>query len=773
MTTTTERETPPAGKYRVVGTRPVRPDGTDKVTGRASYGADIRLPGMLYGRVKRSPHAHARILSIDASKALALTGVRAVITAADFPDPGDAVVPTIRGPIPKQWQLDHIIAGRKVLFRGHPVAAICATDPHIAEDALALIDVVYEVLPAVTSAREARLPGAPLIHDDGLAASVPGLLQLVDGRPTNTSRRTELRVGDIAAGFADADVVIEREFDTAMTHQGYIEPHNGTALWNQDGRLTVWTSTQGAFGVRQAVADLLDLPVATVRVVPMEIGGGFGGKLVTYLEPLAALLSRKTGRPVQITMSRTEVFEASGPTSATQSRVRIGAKRDGKIVAAEAHLVYESGAYPGAPVSGGARCAFGPYDIPNQYVEGFEVIVNKPKVAAYRAPGAPQSEFAVECVIDELADTLGLDPMELRMRNAAREGTRRPDGAVHGVIGNVEVMQALISSPHYQSELAPSPDPTKRRGRGVAMGFWQNGGGESSAYANVHPDGTVSLVLGSVDIGGQRAACAMQFAQTLGVAYEDVNPLVTDTDSIGYTGNTGGSRTTFATGWAVHEAAMDIRRQLEERASLIWEVDRAAVAFTEDGVVRGPDGRQMTFRELAAELPRTGGMVQGRIDIVPTSAGGVVGPAFAGHIADLEVDILTGKVEVLRYTAVQDVGTAVHPSYVEGQIQGGAAQGIGMALNEEYIYNDDGVMSNASFLDYRMPVANDLPMIDVVLVEVPNPGHPYGVRGVGEVPIVPPLAAVANALTAALGTRITHLPASPTVILDEIGALDD
>ncbi len=564
--TTTERPAQTAPR-RVVGTRPVRPDGTDKVTGRAVYGADIRMPGMLFGRVKRSPHAHARILRVDASKALALPGVLAVVTAADFPSGGAEAVPTVRGPVPLQWQIDRVIARDKALFRGHPVAAVCATDPHLAEDALELVEVEYEVLPPVMSARDAMAPSAPLLHEDEIADVVPGLMQTVDGRRTNIARRVEMRLGDLDAGFAQADVVIEREFETAMAHQGYIEPHNGTAHWNHDGRLTVWTSTQGAFGVRTQLAEVLQIPVSQIRVVPLEIGGGFGGKLVVYLEPLAALLSKKAGRPVQMTMSRAEVFEASGPTSATTSRVRIGAKRDGTLVAGEAHLVYEAGAYPGAPVPGGARCAFAPYDLPHQRVEGYEVLVNKPKVAAYRAPGAPQAEFAVESVIDELAAELGMDPMELRLKNAAKQGGRRPDGAVHGVIGAVDVMEAVQRSPHYQSELTPPTDPRKARGRGVAMGFWQNAGNESSAYANVQADGTVNLVVGSVDIGGQRASLAMQVAETLGIPYADVRPLVTDTDSVGYTANTGGSRTTFATGWAVHEAAMDLRRQLATRAA--------------------------------------------------------------------------------------------------------------------------------------------------------------------------------------------------------------
>ena len=500
-----------------------------------------------------------------------------------------------------------------------------------------------------------------------------------------------------------------------------------------------------------------------LRVIPAEIGGGFGAKNVVYLEPIAALLSKKTGRPVQITMNRTEVLEATGPTSGTRSWVRIGAKRDGTLVAADIKLWYEAGAYPGSPVAGGARCALGPYVIPNQRVVGYDLVVNRPKVAAYRAPGAPASEFAVESLLDELAELLNMDAMELRMKNCAEQGSARSDGATHGSIGAREVMQAVVDHPHYRSEQVG-----KDMGRGVAMGFWQNGGGESSAYANVHADGRVTLVTGSVDIGGQRAALAMQFAEALGIPYEDVNSFVGDTDTIGYTGNTGGSRTTFATGWAVYQAANDIREQLEARAARIWNCDPAAVSYdVETATLRGPDDQTMTFREIARRLAGTGGNIQGHADLVSTSVG-KIGACYAAHIVDLEVDRETGKVTILRYTAIQDVGKAVHPAYVEGQIQGGAVQGIGMALNEEYIYDAEGRLLNASFLDYRMPVANDLPMIDTVLVEVPNPGHPYGVRGVGEVPIVPPLGAIANAIYDAVGIRVSRLPASPTALLNEL-----
>ena len=753
---TTERQ------YKVVGTRPIRHDGVDKVTGRAQYGADIRLPGMLYGRMLRSPHAHARIKRIDTSKAAVLPGVKAVITAADFPPDEDEERVTNFGPfvVKFRWYRDNLMASDKVLYQGHAVAAVCATDQHIAEDALRLIEVEYELLPLVLDVRDAMLDDAPILQE---GVNAPESMGQGADKPSNVNLHIHHEVGDVEAGFGEADVIIEREFETTMVHQGYIELQNGSAFWNKDDEVTIWTSTQGNFGMRDTTAKILQLPVSKVKVSPVEIGGGFGGKIHSYLEPIAALLSKKSGRPVKMYMSRTDVLQGTGPTCGTYDRIKIGAKKDGTIVAAEAYLAYEAGAYMGAPIMPGCMAVFAPYEIPHQRVDGYEVFVNKPRVSAYRAPGAPAAEYASECVIDELAEKLDIDPIELRLQNASVEGTQRADGYKFGIIGNVACLEAAKNSPHYKSELTG-----ENRGRGVASGFWFNIGQESGAIAAVNADGTVSLSLGSPDIGGTRVAIAMQLAETLGITAQDVKPQVVDTDSVGYTFVTGGSRTAFAGGWAAHEAALDLRRLLEERAAAIWECERADVAYGDDGVIRGPkdeDGneRSFTFKEIAAQLPDTGGRLTGRADTNKTSSG----PAFATHIVDVEVDPETGKVEILRYTAVQDPGIAIHPSYVEGQVQGGVAQGIGMALNEEYFYDDEGHLLNSSLLDYRTPTALDLPMIETILAEVPNPGHPYGVRGVGEVPIIPPPPALHAAINNAIGVRMNKLPMSPRAILEK------
>ena len=760
-------------EYKVIGTRPLRPDGADKVTGRAVYGADMRLTGMLHGKVLRSPHAHARIKSINTSKAEALPGVRAVITARDFPKADDRIANLGEMAVNVKYLSNNVMAIDKALYKGHAIAAVAATSSHIAEEALGLIEVEYEVLPSVMHVLDAMKEEAPLLHED---MTTTDLGQKTDQR-SNVVTHFRFTLGDVAQGFRDADVVIEREFDTGTVHQGYIEPHNATALWNEDGHLYVWTSTQGAFVVQRQVAEILGLAVSQVTVTPCEIGGGFGGKISVYREPVAAALSRKAGRPVKVVMSRIEEFEATGPTPASYIKVKIGAKKDGHIVAAEASLMYEAGAFPGSPVTAGGMCIFGPYAIPNMQVDGYDVLVNKPKTAAYRAPGATNAAFASETVIDELAEKLGLDPLEIRRINGAKEGDRQVHGPTFPRIGYMETVHAALEHEHYHT---PLEGPN--RGRGVASGFWFNVGFQSSVVINVNSDGTVSLVEGSTDIGGTRASIAMQAAEALGVPYADVRPSVVGTDGVGYTDVTGGSRTTFATGYAAYEAARDVIRQMKERLAQRWnsdmekefegqaepEIARVTVDDVEygDGLFRCAKARDktMTFKDMAAQMARMGGPITGRATVQPRGVGG----AFATHIVDVEVDPDTGKVTILRYTAVQDAGRAIHPSYVEGQIQGGVVQGIGWALNEEFCYRDDGSMTNASFLDYRMPTTLDLPMIDTVIVEVPNPGHPYGVRGVGEVPIVPPPAAIANAIYRATGKRMTTLPMSPGHVLSKL-----
>lgn len=744
--------------YKVIGTRPVRHDGVDKVTGRAKYGADIRLSGMLWAATLRSPHAHARITRLDTSKAAALPGVRAVVTSKDFPDQGDRMVELGEGAVNMKHLAANVLAHDKVLYHGHAIAAVAADSIHIAQQAVDLIEIEYEVLPPVQDVLAAMRPESPVLNADvrtkGYVAGSPGSAD----QPTNVASRILFEQGDLAAGFAQADIVLEREFHTATVHQGYIEPHNATALWNADGKVTVWMSTQGSFTARQQTAELLRIAVSDVKVVPMEIGGGFGGKISVYLPPVAAMLSKISGRPVQLLMDRAAVLLATGPTPGSYIRVKVGADKTGRITAADAYLAYEAGAYPGSPIGPGCMCIFSCYDIPNARVEGYDVCVNKPRTNAYRAPGSTNAAFAIETVVDEIAKQLKLDPAEIRLLNAAKEGTRRVDGPKYGRVGMVETVEAIRNSEHYKSPLMGP-----HRGRGIATGFWFNVGLKSSVTATVNLDGKVSLLEGSTDIGGTRTSIAMQFAETLGIPCEDVHPMVVDTDSIGYTDVTGGSRTTFSTGIAAINAAKDIQRQLIERAAILWKTTPDNVQYVNGGLTNA-DGQRLTFKELAAELHELGGPVIGQ----GTSGKEAQGGAFGTHCVDVEVDPDTGKVQILRYTAAQDCGTAIHPSYVEGQIQGGAVQGIGWALNEEFWYDPKGTLRNATFLDYRMPTCYDVPMIDTIIVEVPDPSHPYGVRGVGEVPICPPPAAIANAIANATGVQMRVLPMSPPRLMAEL-----
>lgn len=746
--------------FKSVGTSPIRPDGVPKVTGIAQYGADYSLPGMLWAKILRSPHAHARIRSINTSKAEALPGVKAVLTSADLPNqPFDYVGPE-RVAVNYWHMTRNILAREKALYEGHAIAAVAATTAAIAAEAISLIEVDYEVLPHVIDVDEAMKPDAPLLFEDMITRGI----EPAPTKPSNITKRLEFKVGDIEAGFASADEVVEMSFKTAPVHQGYIEPHSCLARFGADGQCELWSSSQGHFVVRAYTAKLLGMEIGNLVVHPAEIGGGFGGKTVVYVEPIAVALSRKTGHPVKIMMSREEVFKATGPTSGGSMTVKIGVKKDGTIVAADGLFKFQAGAFPGSPVMNATMCAFAPYVIPNVRSVGFDVVSNRPKSAAYRAPGSPISAFAVESVLDVLAQKIGMDPLKMRLKNAAKAGSPTAYGPKHSHDGYAETIQALLNHPEYNKPLG------KNQGRGVASGFWFNGGGESTASIHINEDGTVVLATGSMDVGGSRASMALMAAETLGVPYESVRSTVADTASIGYNHVTGGSRVTYATGLAVVEACNKIIEQLRLRASIMWDVDVKGVIW-EDGYAKPADKsvgefEPLSLKAIAAKRAVTGGPI---VTEAAVNAGGQA-PGFSTQFCDVEVDPETGAVKILRFVAAQDVGRAIHPKYCEGQIHGGVVQGIGWALNEEYIYDKQGRLANAGFLDYRIPVASDLPMIEAILVEVPNPNHPYGVKGVGEANIVPPMAAIANAIQRATGKRLTELPMSPPKVLAAIDA---
>ena len=735
-------------EFKLVGTRPDRPDGLDKVTGRARYGADISASGMLWAAVVRSPHAHARIVKIDTSKAEALDGVKAVVTRADFPT----------GLTGEAWNLqENTMAGERALYDGHAVAAVAATSQFIAQDAARLIEVEYEVLPHVIDVDDAIKPDAPVIREGAADASVP------EGMPPNVVKYIEFSHGDLDAGFADADLVMERTYKTEATHQGYIEPHACLGQLGEDGKGDMWVCTQGHWFIRKMCADVLGLDTAQLRVTPSEIGGGFGGKTTIFMEPLSLALSRKAGgRPVKIVMSRSEVLRATGPTASASMDAKIGMKKDGTLTAGRVEFRMQGGAFPGAPVDMALYCAFAAYKVPALEHIGYDVLANRPKCAAYRAPGSPMGAFAVESLIDEMCRELGLDPLEVREKNAVKTGDVASYGPKFGSIGLQEVLEAVKSHPNLDVELG------ENQGRGIATGYWFNHSGETSVSLAISEDGTAQVSVGTPDIGGSRASMALMAAETLGIPYDDVRVNVVETGALGVNEPTHGSRATFASGKAAVKAAEQAIGEMCRRAAKKWGIDPEAVEWV-DGAAQpaGPNAGEfppMTIAEIAAKMGSTGGPISGHHESVPEG----VGASFGTHVVDVEVDPETGHTKILRYLVVQDAGRAIHPSYVEGQYQGGAVQGIGWALNEAYIYGEDGRLQNSVFLDYRIPVASDLPMIDTVIVEVPNPGHPYGVRGVGETGITPPLPAIANAIHAATGARLRELPMSPPAVLAAI-----
>ncbi len=737
--------------YRLIGTRPNRPDGLDKVTGRARYGADISLPGMLHGAVVRSPHAHARIKKIDATKALALPGVKAVVTRADLPT----------GLTGEDLNLqENTLAGDTALYDGHAVAAVAATSKLLAEQAARLIEVEYEVLPHVTDVDAAMAPGAPVIRPGAADHSVP------EGMHPNVARYIDFGRGDVEAGFAAADLVRERTYKTEATHQGYIEPHAAVAQLGADGKGEMWVCTQGQWYIRRMCSAVLGIDAANLRVTPTEIGGGFGGKTTIFMEPLPLALSKKAGgRPVKMVMSRSEVLRATGPTASASMDVKLGMTKDGKVTAGKVVFRMQGGPYVGSsPIGEALQCAFACYDIPNLMHEGYEVLANRPKAAAYRAPGSPMAAFATESLLDEMCRELGLDPIETRLKNAAREGTKASYGPTFNRIGFVESLEATKAHPNLSIPLGPN------QGRGVAAGFWFNHGGETSVSLAVGEDGTATVSVGTPDIGGSRASIALMTAECLGIPYDKVRVNVVETGALGVNEPTHGSRATFASGLAAVQAARQAIAEMCRRAAADWGIEPEAVEWKDGAAIpAGPNAGKfppMTMAEIGATMGSTGGPISGHHEV---TAGGY-GASFGVHVVDVEVDPETGRTTILRYLVVQDAGTAIHPTYVEGQYQGGAAQGIGWALNEEYVYGADGRLQNPVFLDYRVPVASDLPMIDTVIVEVPNPGHPYGVRGVGETGITPPLPAIANAIHAATGKRLRSLPMSPSKLLAAIKA---
>ena len=744
----------PDRDLKVIGTNPVKHDGPDKVTGRAKFGADLIVPGMLFGKVLRSPHPHAVIKSIDTSKAEALPGVKSVVTSADFPEIPEG---TGFGDMTR-----NIMAREKVYYDGHPVAGVAATSESIAKKALKLIKVDYEILPHVIDVAEAMKSDAPILHDylrtkgDDAAGD----------KPTNVVEKLELSMGDVAKGFAEADFVIEREFDSQPMHQGYIEPQGCVASYSEDGQIELWCTTQGTHVFRDRLSAILKTDSSKIRVSQSEMGGGFGGKTSFYAEPVAIVLAKKARRPVKIVLTRNEVFRCTGPVAASKSRIKMGATKDGRIVAAASELVFQCGVYSGSGHVNGAQAIFTRYALDNVHTISREVVSNRPKVNAFRAPCVPQVVFGVEGIVSELAAKIGMDPIDFRLKNAVAQGYTTIYGVTFGPIGFVETLEAAKACAHYQ---APLPEG---QGRGVSAGFWFNRGGDTTGSLTITPDGSVTILLGTSDVAGSRISISMMAAEELGVPLDKVRAILGDTSTIGNNRVTAGSRTTYSVGMVIVDSARKAIAEMVRRAAEIWDVPEDGVVF-EDGHCRPAstnvgEFEPLSIADIATKTSISHGAISGHSEMHVTGEG----PGFGLHIVDVAVDTETGRVDVQRYTVVEDAGKAIHPLQVEGQYQGGAVQGVGWALNEEYVYGEDGRLQNPGFLDYRMPVASDVPMIDTVIVEVPNPNHPYGLRGVGEVPVVPTLGAIGNAIGDAIGIRPQSLPMSPPKVLELIDGAD-
>ena len=751
--------------HQSIGQRIGKVDGLEKITGKARFGADINEPGMLLGKILRSPVAHAYIKKIDTSKAESIPGVRAVITCKDFPQlqPGAKAPSGIPAANLYHWSKT-ILARDKVLFHGHPVAAVAADTADIAQKAISAIKVEYEPLEIVLDPEESMLASAPILHEDvKTVVEVYGGEQSdqVSTSPSNIARHMQFVRGDTQEGFSQADVVVEQSYRTQTVHQGYIEPDSETADVRPDGTIIVWANTQGIFPFRNELAVLLDVPESRIRVIPTEVGGAFGGKIDARIAPLCVLLSKKSGRPVQLTLSRDEVLTSTGPGSAAVMKVKVGSTRTGIITAIEARLIYDAGAFPGAPLFPSIRRLYALYKTPNLKIDAFDVVTNKPRVADYRAPGGTSTGFAVESVIDELAEELGMDPIDFRLKNSSEEGDPMPTGAILTKMGLSETLQIIQQHSCWKNKLSG-----KNRGRGLAMGLWAASPATTTCHIRLNADASATLVMGTVDLSATRTSMSQILAEELGIEASEVRVLTGDTDSIPFSDASNGDKITFNMSRAIQTACANIKNQLLDLAALKLQVQRNQIVSDRNYYYdQSNSAKRLSLAELVAFSFHVGKPV---FSYASSSAEGNPAPIAGGHVVDVEVDPETGKVSILQYTAFQDAGFAVNPSQFEGQVQGGALQGIGWALSEEYVFDEHGALQNSNLLDYRMMTSLDVPFIDIHIVEIASAENPFGIRGAGQVPIIPPAAALANAIYNATGKRIRSLPMNPERIYWEL-----
>ena len=759
-------------EYTVLGKRVTRVDALEKVTGAAQYGGDVHLPGMLHGKFVRSAHPHAKILNIDTSEAEKLPGVRAIVTQDDV-ESGRRVFAT-----------------DKVLYLGEPIAAVAATDPDIAEEAADLIKIDYEVLPAVQDVMEAIEPDAPRLHSDDTkdgparrtiradlrklerdkseedhSAEIAELNAQLEATEDdvyyNISAETHSAAGDVEQGFAESDLVVEDTYVIPRVHQTYMEPHVSVADVESTGKVTVWASTQGPFAIRSGIAGTLGIPLNQINVVATTMGGGFGGRFGVALTHVpAVLLSQKTGRPVKIQMTREEEFTDGRPAPGCVIKLKTGVKNDGTILAREGLAFWDSGSVSGASIGSTIRLR-GVYKFPHLKVDAYGVYTNKSGTAAYRAPGTPQVAFAGESQLDDIARKLNLDPVEFRLKNMRVEGDPVPAGPNEPKVGYKETLQAVADAVDWKNRTT-GPN----QGWGVAIGDWTNGCGPGGMFVSIHEDGSARIFHGSMDITGTDTALAQIVAEILTLSYDEVAITRGDTDSAPYATGSGGSVVTFTMGNTAKLAAEDTRRRLLELAAERLNTDVESLELKDGKVstIEADPPKSIGFGELAAySLSTTGGPIVGKGSFARKPST----PALAAQIAKVEIDPETGRIKVLKMAASQDVGFAINPMAVEGQIEGGAVQGYAWATMEEMQYNEEGNV-NPGFVDYRVPTTADLPTVESVIVEVEAPDGPFGAKGVGEPPITPTLATMANAVADAVGIRITELPMKPEKVVDAL-----
>ena len=748
---------------RVAGRRLARMDGVGKVTGKHVYATDFRLPGMLFGKVLRSPRPHALIRRLDASRALAIPGVRAVITAADVPAVryGQAVRDT------------SVFALDRVLFVGHAIAAVAATTLEIAERALGAIEVDYEDLPPVFDP-EASLEADVLIHPQWENYTALPIIN----RSGNVSGRARIKVGDVDAAFAGAHRIYEHRFTTSIVHPGYTEPRASVADWDANRSLTVWTNTQLPFDTQNTLAEILDLPSARVRVIVPGIGGGFGGKLRIGVEHITALLARKTARPVRVVATSEEELTAANPRQGTVVTLKTAVDRDGRMLARQGRVIVDCGAFAGSGPGTAAislQVLAGPYRTTALALEGVAVYTNKVPAGSFRGPAGPMANFAIECQLDMIARDLGIDPLEIRLRNIVHEGDLGPSGEVLKAV-SIETCLRQAAAAIGWDDRNPSPG----RGKGIACSWWMTTGGSSGVYVKIDPGGKATLVSGAVEIGtGAITGAAQVLAEELSLDLDDISVAGVDTEMAPFDYGAQGSRTAFSVGNACIAAAADLRRQMFAIAAKQLGVPVDGMVLRDKCVVAGD--KSIPIAEVARISRLSGGglIAHGtaispapahdptRLENHPLPAWNT--PSYHAHAVDLTVDPGTGAVGIGRYVVVQDVGFAINPTYIEGQIEGGVAQGIGQALYEEIVYRDGQVL-NANLTDYKMPTALDIPDVETILVECPSAAGPYGAKGVGEPPCIHPPAAIANAIAAAIGVWPKALPMTAERILRELKA---